>query len=84
MYGQQANNQYDYIKIASIAIPGLSKPITFDGIETKIYVKPFPKTSLVFSFYTLKKCRFNEDPGSQKKILPQYDDPSDEEVSFFF
>eukprot|EP00268_Persea_americana_P053406 TRINITY_DN603_c0_g1_i5.p1 TRINITY_DN603_c0_g1~~TRINITY_DN603_c0_g1_i5.p1 ORF type:complete len:989 (-),score=344.60 TRINITY_DN603_c0_g1_i5:362-3328(-) len=23
--------------------------------------------------------KFNEDPGSQKKILPQYDDPSDEE-----
>lgn len=28
--------------------------------------------------------RFNDDPNSEKKILPQYDDPSTDEVSILF
>lgn len=26
-------------------------------------------------------CRFNDDPGAEKKMLPQYDEPDTDEVS---
>lgn len=37
--------------------------------------------SLFFHFYCI---RFSEEPGTEKKILPQYDDPVADEVDFYF